>query len=51
MIIITISKENLLMGHPMVKYNQDVDQRGMRLFYFNNVSGALNMDEMIAPRT
>ena len=31
-------------------YNQDVDQRGVRLFYFNNVSGDLNMDEMIAPR-
>ena len=32
-------------------YNQDIDQRGVRLFYFNNVSGDLNMDEMIALRT
>ena len=32
-------------------YNQNVDQRGVRLFYFNNVCGDLITDEMIAPRT
>ena len=39
------------MGHPIVKYNQDVGQRGARFLWFNNVSGDLNTDEMIAPRT
>ena len=46
-----ISRENLTEEHPLLMYNQDIDQRGVRLFYFNNVSGDLNMDEMIAPRT
>ena len=46
-----ISKENLLKGHPLLTYNQDIDQRGVRLLYFNNASGDLNTDEMIAPRT
>ena len=32
-------------------YNQNIDQRGVRPFYFNNISGNLNTDEMIAPRT
>ena len=45
------TKENLLKGHLIVMYNQNVDQRGVRLFYFNNVCGDLITDEMIAPRT
>ena len=46
-----ISKENLLKEHPLLRYDQGIDQRGVRLFYLNNVSGDLDMDEMIAPRT
>ena len=46
-----ISRENLTEEHPLLTYNQDIDQRRKRLFYFNNVSGDLNTDEMIAPRT
>ena len=44
------SKENLLKGHPLLRYNQDIDQRGVRLFSFNNASD-LNTDEMTAPTT
>ena len=45
-----ISKEKLLKEHSLLRYNQDNDQRGVR-YYFNNVTGDLDMDEMIAPRT
>ena len=44
------SKENLLKGHPLLRYNQDIDQRGVRLFSFNNASD-LNTDVMTAPTT
>ena len=36
---------------PSLNLQSRIDQRGTKLFYFNNVSGDLNTDEMIALRT
>ena len=44
-----ISRKNLTEEQPLLTYNQDIDQGGVRLFYFKNVSGDLNTDEMTAP--